>query len=261
MLLAIDVGNTHTLFALCDAQDVRHSWRVATDLRRTEDETAALLHVLLQREALSFEAINAVIIACVVPDVLFALTLLARRYCGCEALVVGKDTTQQLMPVHIDNPHELGADRLVNAYGAWRMWQRAAIIIDFGTATTFDVVSSGGAYVGGAIAPGVNLSLEALTQAAARLHGVAIREPHSAIGKNTTHAMQSGVYFGYLGLVNELIRRIQSEMPEADYVVATGGLAELFSRNNPLIDVVKPDLTLYGLVQSYSFLQKDIHGL
>lgn len=261
MLLAIDVGNTHTLFALCDGEQLRHSWRVCTDVHRTEDETAVLLSALLQREGLDLGALDAVIISSVVPDVLFALCLFAQRYCQTEALVVGKDIASLPMPVLIDNPAELGADRLVNAYAVWQRWQRAAIVIDFGTATTFDVIGEQGAYVGGVIAPGVNLSLEALARAAAKLHGIPIRQPESAIGQNTTHAMQSGVYFGYLGMVNEIIRQIQAEMPEADYVVATGGLAELYSRSNPLIHAVEPELTICGLMQIYQYTQKVSNGI
>jgi type III pantothenate kinase len=251
MLLAIDVGNTHSLFALCDGDDIRHSWRVSTDPHRTEDETAVLLQGLMRQESLGFDAIHDVIISSVVPDMLFPLGCFSENYIGKKAMIVGKDAKTQPMPVKIDQPEELGADLLVNAFAAWKQHQRALMVIDFGTATTFDVVNAKGEYVGGVIAPGVNLSLEALSRGAARLHGIRICEPPSVIGTNTTHAMQSGVYFGYLGLIGEIIRQIRAELPEVDYVIATGGLASLYSRDNPLINAVEPELTVRGLMAMY----------
>lgn len=260
MLLAIDVGNTHTLFALCDARSVLHSWRFSTHPHRTEDELAAMLEALMQKQALTLSAVARVIVSCVVPDLQFAIECFARKYIGAEAQIIGKHMKSLPMPVEIDRPEELGADRLVNAFAAWQQHQRALMVIDFGTATTFDVVDSGGAYVGGVIAPGVNLSLEALTNAAARLHGIPIRQPESVIGKNTTHAMQSGIYFGYMGMVNTIIEQTRREMPQIDYVVATGGLAELYSRGNPMIDCVDGDLTIRGLIEIDRLTQKETNG-
>ena len=248
MLLAIDVGNTHSLFALCDGEHIIHRWRVSTNAHRTGDEYAAMLLGLMQQESLDARSVSAAVLSSVVPETVFPITQCCEEYFEIKPQVVGKDKLSLEMPVLIDQPEELGADRLVNSLAAWQRYQKPLIIIDFGTATTFDVVSSKGEYLGGIIAPGVNLSLEALHQAAAKLHGIRIRQPESVIGKNTTHAMQSGVYFGYLGLVNSLIERINAEQGEDAFVIATGGLAELYSRDNPLIDTIDPDLTIRGLI-------------
>lgn len=251
MLLAIDVGNTHSLFALCEAGQVRHSWRVSTDPHRTEDEYAAKLLGLMRHASLEADCIDHVVISCVVPDTLFAIRRCCERYFQARPLVVGHDITHLGMPVLIDNPHELGADRLVNAYAGWMRRKEPLIVIDFGTATTFDVVNKDGAYLGGIIAPGVNLSLEALSRAAAKLHQVPIKRPDAVVGKNTTHAMQSGVYYGYLGMVNAIIARIREEHGEAFYVIATGGLAALYARDNAHIDEVDETLTIEGLIRIF----------
>lgn len=250
-LLTVDVGNTHSLFALCNAHGIAHHWRLATNAHRTEDEYAGLLLPLFAQANLESADISAAIIASVVPDALFPLRCYCERYLKTQALIVGKEPLHTGMAVEIDHPEELGADRLVNAIAAWERWQRPLIVVDFGTATTFDMVNEKGTYIGGVIAPGVNLSLEALTAAAAKLHGIPIRQPESVIGKNTTHAMQSGIYFGYLGLVNTVIDQVQQEHPEMDFVVATGGLAPLYARNNPSIHHIEPELTIYGLQLLY----------
>lgn len=249
MLLAIDVGNTHSLFALCDGDRITHSWRVSTDAHRTEDEYAAMLLGLMQQDGLKADSIAASILSSVVPDTVFPIRRCCEHYFNAAPLVVNSDTVDLGMDVLLDNPAELGADRLVNAYAAWNKWHQPLIIIDFGTATTFDVVNGKGQYVGGVIAPGVNLSLEALSKAAAKLHRIRIRQPETVIGKNTTHAMQAGIYYGYLGLVNTIIAQIQAEHSETFKVVATGGLAELFSRDNDAIHDVDQELTIRGLMR------------
>ncbi|MCI5049191.1 MAG: type III pantothenate kinase [Rickettsiales bacterium] len=253
-LLAIDVGNTHTVFSLCDEKP-EHVWRLATDPQRTEDEYAALLSPLLEQAKVDMHTIGAAILSSVVPDTNFPIRLLCEKYLSCNLYTVGRDTLPINMPVKLDNPQELGADRLVNAYAAWTQYEQALIIIDFGTATTFDAISEEGSYIGGVIAPGVNVSLDALTAAAAKLHGVAITQPEKTIGTNTTGAMQSGIYYGYLGLIEGIISRMKSEMNGNPVVIATGGLASLYAKNTDAIDRVDDHLTVRGLQLIYNLQQ------
>lgn len=251
MLLTIDVGNTHTGFAIFQ-DDLEDVWRVATDRNRTEDEYAATLFYLLQQRGLDSSHITGAVLSSVVPETIFPLRKCCQKYFHTEPLIVGQDLKAPGMPVQIERPEELGADRLVNAFAGWEKHQRALIVIDFGTATTFDVVDAQGAYIGGSIAPGVNLSLDALKKAAAKLHGIPIIRPEKVVGKNTTQAMQSGIYFGYLGLVEGIIDRIRQECGVADMlVIATGGLASLFGQGSALIDHVDPELTMRGLQLMY----------
>jgi type III pantothenate kinase len=253
MLLAIDVGNTHSGFALCKGDVVEAVWRVATDPHRTEDEYAATLLFLMAQKHVKATDVEAVIISSVVPDTIFPLRHLAIKYFGGEPLIVGRDKLAGDMKVLIDRPEELGADRLVNAFEGWSQYRQPLIVIDFGTATTFDVVNVDGAYVGGVIAPGVNLSLEALQKAAAKLHGVRIHRPEKVIGTNTTVAMQSGIYYGYLGLIEGIITRIRQQMELPNMlVIATGGLAGLFGPGSPMITHVDPELTMRGLQRMYA---------
>jgi type III pantothenate kinase len=247
MLLAIDIGNTNTVFALCDAAGIRAHWRISTEHKRTGDEYAVWLLTLMQQSGFAKEQISQVAIASVVPDAIFNVKTLSRHTLGKEPLIISNATASIDMPIRIDNPRELGADRLVNAYAAWKKYQSALIIVDFGTATTFDVVSAKGEYVGGVIAPGVNLSLEALQRAAARLYGVAITHPEKIIGTNTTGAMQSGIYYGYLAMVDGINQRIAKEMGAAPKVVATGGLAPLYASASETIHAVDEDLTIEGI--------------
>lgn len=257
MLLAVDVGNTHTLFALCRDEEIEDCWRVSTDAARTEDEYAALLLSLFQPTHYDFEQIDAMILSSVVPDALYPLKQFSRRYLKQEAFAADAISAGEIMPVAIEQPEQLGADRLVNAIAAWEKWHSALIVIDFGTATTFDVVNSEGVYIGGVIAPGVNLSLNALSKQAARLHDVPIRRPDSAIGTSTMHAMQSGIYYGYLGVIRQVVTEIKLEQPDIRRVIATGGLAELYSRDNPLIDSVDQTLTIAGLLSIHSKQKRD----
>lgn len=253
MLLAIDVGNTHSSFALFSGETMEAVWRVATDPHRTEDEYAATLLFLMREDGIDPAAVEAVILSSVVPDTIFPLRHLAIAYFGGEPLIVGRDALAPGMQVLIDRPEELGADRLVNAFEAWAQYEQPLIVIDFGTATTFDIVNDTGAYVGGVIAPGVNLSLEALKKAAAKLHGVRIHRPAPVIGTNTTHAMQSGIYYGYLGMIEGIIARIREQMARPDMlVIATGGLAGLFGHGSDAIAHVDPELTMRGLRRMYA---------
>lgn len=247
MLLAIDIGNTNLVFALFDGKTVRAQWRIRTDAHRSADEYAVWLFALMAREGLREGEIDAVIMASVVPDANFGVKSFVRQYLTREPRLIATGAVDLGMPIRIDNPRELGADRLINAYAAWHTHRQALIVIDFGTATTFDVVSAQGEYLGGVIAPGINLSLEALQRAAAKLHGIAITHPEMVIGTNTTSAMQSGIYYGYTGLIEGIVSRIKAERGEVMQVIATGGLAPLYAQASPMITQVDPDLTIRGL--------------
>lgn len=264
MLLAIDVGNTNIVFALVEGRDIRWSWRIATDARRTADEYAVWLNQLIEMEGMKRGDISDVVIASVVPQTVFNLRGLARKYVGVEPMVVGSPGISYGMPINLPNPSEVGADRIVNAVAAHSLWPGDLVIIDFGTATTFDVVSAEGGYEGGVIAPGINLSMDALYQAAARLPRIAVEPPGpelGVIGKGTVHAMQSGVFWGYVGLIEGLTKRISDEIGAKDRglfpgcgvtVIATGGLAALFGRHTSIIGHVDADLTIKGLVRIHA---------
>jgi len=249
MLLAIDSGNTNIVFAVFDGEKVKGEWRASTDAERTADELGVWLCQLLSIEGMARQDITATIIASVVPAMVFNLKTLCRRYFGCEPLVVGDEGVDLGIKVLLDRPEEVGADRLVNAVAAHQRYKGPLIIIDFGTATTFDVVDVEGNHCGGAIAPGINLSLEALHMAAAKLPRVAIGRPRNVICKATVPAMQSGIFWGYVGLIEGLVHRIQEEFGEEMLVVATGGLAPLFSECTSVIHKLDPDLTLRGLLE------------
>lgn len=254
MLLAIDAGNTNTVFAVYEGEEQRGLWRAATDSHRTADEYAVWLIQLMSLQGVSPKDIDAAIISTVVPAALFNLTNLCQNYFHSRAIVIGEPDVNLAMKVNVPNPAEVGADRLVNAVAAYRAYGGPLIIIDFGTATTFDVVSSDGSYEGGVIAPGVNLSMEALHRAAAKLPLVAVRRPQTVIGTNTVGAMQSGIFWGYVGLIEGLVARIKAERNESEMkVVATGGLSSLFFNASEVIDLMDKDLTLRGLL--------DIHRL
>ncbi len=247
MLLAIDIGNTNLVFALCEGLEVRAQWRIRTDAHRTADEYAVWLFTLMARAGFEAGAVKAAIISSVVPDANFSVKRFVRDYLSCEPQLVSAATLNVGMKINIDNPRELGADRIVNAYAAWENHKHALIVIDFGTATTFDVVSGRGEYEGGVIAPGINLSLEALQRAAAKLHGIAIAHPSAVVGKNTTAAMQSGIFYGYAGLIEGIVARIKAERGETMKVIATGGLAPLYADATAIIEEVDENLTIRGL--------------
>jgi len=248
MLLAIDAGNTNIVFAVYDGDKQRAQWRAVTNSQRTSDEYAVWLNQLLSLEGLSFANLSDAIIATVVPAVLFDLRALCRTYLKCEPLIVGDPAVDLGMKVNTDAPQSVGADRLCNTVAAHERYKGAVVVVDFGTATNFDVVAENGDFDGSLIAPGANLSIEALHQAAALLPRVAIRRATTVIGRNTVAAMQSGVYWGYVGLIDGLITRIKDEYGKPMTVVATGGLSHLFRPDIPAIEHIDPDLTIRGLM-------------
>jgi type III pantothenate kinase len=248
MLLAIEQGNTNTLFAVHDGQSWIAQWRAATNSSRTADEYAVWLSQLLAMAGLQMGAMDACIISSVVPQSIFNLRNLARRYLHVEPLVVG-DNADLGIEVRIDKPSEAGADRLVNAIGAHVAYPGDLIVIDSGTATTFDVIGADGGFEGGVIAPGINLSMEALHTAAAKLPRVAIQKPQRILGKDTVGAMQSGVFWGYVALIEGLIIRLKAEWGKPMTVVATGGVASLFHGATVAIDRFDSDLTIRGLLE------------
>jgi len=257
MLLAIDSGNTNIVFAMFDGDQVKGEWRSSTDTNRTADEFGVWLTQLMAMEGMNRHDVTHCIIASVVPAVVFSLKTLCRRYFGCEALVVGDPGVDLGIEIDLDRPEEVGADRLVNAVAAHKYYKGPLIVIDFGTATTFDVVDEDGTYLGGAIAPGINLSLEALHTAAAKLPRVAIGRPQTVIGKATVPAMRSGVFYGYCGLIEGLVGRIIKEFGKPMTVVATGGLAPLFLNGTDIIEHLDPDLTLRGLLEIHRLNAKE----
>jgi type III pantothenate kinase len=248
MLLAIDCGNTNTVFAICEDDRMHGEWRIATDGRRTADEYAVWLVQLLELHGLKREDVTGAIIATVVPDALFNLQTLCRRYFKADPLVVGDAGVKLGVKVLLANPDEVGADRLVNTVAGHAQYPGDLVIIDFGTATTFDVINAAGDYVGGVIAPGINLSIEALHMAAAKLPRIGVKRPPSVIGKATVPAMQSGVYWGYVSLIEGLISRIAAEIGRKPTVIATGGLAPLFADATAAIDHLDLHLTVRGLM-------------
>lgn len=258
MLLAIDSGNTNIVFAIYDVDGaIKGEWRSSTDTNRTADEFGIWLEQLLKLSDINRKDVSNAIIATVVPATLFALKTLCRKYFGCDPLVVGEGSVELGLDVRIERPDEAGADRLVNAVAAHETYGGPLIVIDFGTATTFDIIGDDGSYQGGAIAPGINLSMEALHQAAAQLPRVAVTRPTSVIGKNTVDAMLSGTFWGYIGMIEGLVSRIQQEMNVGTVkVISTGGLAPLFSEYCDAIDVVDADLTLRGLLAIFRRNQK-----
>jgi len=251
MLLAIDVGNTNTKFAVWDGQTWRAQWRASTDSSRTADEYAPWLTQIMALAGLSFADLSACIISTVVPQALFNLRNLSRRYIRAEPMVIGDDGLKLGIEVRIDKPSEAGADRLVNAIGAFIQYGGPAIVIDSGTATTFDIVGADGAFEGGVILPGINLSLQALHDAAARLPRVEIRDPGRVIGKDTVTAMQSGIYWGSIEMIEGLCRRIKAEYGAPMKTIATGGVASLFEGAFPSIDHFDQDLTSRGLLEIF----------
>ena len=253
MLLAIDAGNTNVVFALVDDGEIRARWRIATDPRRTADEYVVWLNQLLELEGLGRDAVSAVIIGTVVPRALHNLSVLAVKYFKVEPLVAGQGKAEWPIALDVDEPQNVGADRALNAIAGHALHKGDLIVIDFGTATTFDVVDFSGAYKGGIIAPGINLSLDALVGAAAKLPRIAIEAPEetSVIGRTTSSQMLTGVYWGYVAMIEGLVARLKAEIGRPATVIATGGLAPLFERHGKLFDAVEPDLTIQGLSLLY----------
>jgi type III pantothenate kinase len=249
MLLAIDAGNTNVVFALVDGTKIKTRWRIATEARRTGDEYAVWLHQLLELEGYSKSDVTAAIIGTVVPRATHNLEVLASKYFGVEALIAGEGRAAWPIALDVDEPQNVGADRALNVIAAHEKYQGDLIVIDFGTATTFDVVDYTGAYKGGIIAPGINLSLDALVNAAAKLPRIAIDVPEDAsvIGRTTESQMLTGIYWGYVAMMEGLVARLKREIGRPVKVVATGGLAALFDKQTDLFDAVEPDLTIRGL--------------
>jgi len=246
MLLVIDIGNSNTVLGLYDGETLVHNWRITTDKTRTTDEYVVVIERLFGLSGQAFADVDDVIIACVVPPVLDTFVQLCRSCFRQEPYVVGPGIKTG-MPILYDNPKEVGADRIVNAVAAYEKYRRSLIVVDFGTATTFDCISPRGEYLGGAIAPGVAISAEALFMRASKLPRVDIRRPPQVIAKNTVNSMQAGIFYGYVGLVDGIVARMHRELGETALVVATGGLAPLVAGDSQGIDEVEPMLTLEGL--------------
>ncbi|KQM41417.1 type III pantothenate kinase [Sphingomonas sp. Leaf10] len=249
MLLAIDAGNTNIVFALVDGETIVARWRIATDPRRTADEYAVWLSQLLALGGRDRSVVEAVIIGTVVPRALHNLEVLASKYFGVEALVAGRGDAVFGIALDVEEPHAVGADRALNAIAAHAAHAGDLIVVDFGTAATFDVVDYTGAYKGGIIAPGINLSLDALVTAAAKLPRIAIEAPASktVIGRNTADQMHIGIYWGYIAMIEGLVARMKAEIGRPVRVIATGGLAILFEKHTQVFDSIEQDLTITGL--------------
>ena len=258
MLLAIDCGNTNIVFAISENDKIIKQWRINTNIHRTADEYSVWLIKLLEIEDLDFSSISDCIIATVVPEALLSLKIFNEKFLGLSPFIVGEKNVKLGININIDIPSEAGADRLVNAVSVNKFYKKPSIVIDFGTATTFDVVGEGGSYEGGVIAPGINLSLEALYMAASRLPRISIdsKLQKNVIGKNTKHSMLSGIYWGYISLIEGIVKRIKEESNQNYTVIATGGLSEIFSKNCNAIQVIDNDLTINGLIHLFNINNK-----
>lgn len=251
MLFVLDVGNTSTVLGVFAGDRLTHEWRIKTDRYKSEDEFGMLIKSLLEHKEISFADIHGIIISSVVPPIMFALEKMCRKYFNQEALVIGKDHVQSYLAMKYPNPKEIGADRIVNAVGAIEEYGAPLVIIDFGTATTYCYVNEQKEYEGGVIAPGIHISLEALYQKASKLPKVEITSPSNIIGTSTVEAMQAGIYYGYIGQVDEVVSRIKEQAEQVPTVVATGGLAKLIADDSKTIDHVDTNLTLKGLYLIY----------
>ena len=251
MLLAIDSGNTNVVFAVYDGDDRKAVWRCGNNPKRTADEYAVWLTQLFELESLSYKDIEAAILASVVPETKFNILTLCRQYFGCDPMQVDDPDIDLGLEVILSRPDQVGDDRLANSVAAFSEYGGPLIIVDFGTATTFDVIDGKGNYVGGGIAPGIKLSIEALFQAASQLPRISVERPKKVIGNATVPAMQSGVFWGYVGLIEGLVTRISNEFGAEMKVIATGGLAQIFTDATDAIQVIDMDLTTRGLVQIF----------
>jgi type III pantothenate kinase len=258
MLLAINANNTNVKFALYDGKRMVGDWRIRTESGRTADEYMVWLSQLLTLAGLDYKDIRETIIATVVPQALFHLRMFCERHLNAPPLVIGDPDVDLGIKVLMDRPNEVGADRLANAVGGHVLHPRPLVIVDFGTATTFDVADAEGNYIGGAIAPGINLSLEALHMATAKLPRIALERPARVIGKDTLSAMQSGIYWGYIGLIEGLVTRITKEFGARLTIIATGGLAPLFFGATPAIEHLEPEITMQGLVEIHRRNRKQV---
>jgi type III pantothenate kinase len=258
MLLAVDAGNTNVVFALVESGEIRARWRIATDPRRTADEYAVWLSQLLSLEGYDRAAVTGVIVATVVPRALHNLQVLSSKYFKTDAVIAGQGKAEWGFQLDVEEPGSLGADRALNMIAAHARHEGDLIVIDFGTATTFELVDYKGTYKGGIIAPGINLSLDALVTAAAKLPRIAISAPEtgSVVGRNTVDQMHIGIYWGYIAMIEGLVARLKAEVGRPLKVIATGGLAVLFEKHTSVFDTIEPDLTIQGLAMLWERSQQ-----
>jgi len=249
-IMVVDVGNTNTVFALISEKGIHKKWRISTIANRTGDEYKIIIDSFLLNKVIKNNITN-IIISSVVPSVVYELKTCIRNIFSIDAQIIGTDIFPDIN-ILLDRPDEVGADRLVNSLAAYKLYGGEKIIVDFGTATTFDVIDAKGSYLGGVIAPGVLLSMDALDKATARLPRIAISKPNNVIGKNTVEAMKSGIYWGYVGLLEGIIKKIREDNKVKMSVIATGGLAPLFKVNSAQIEIVDEDLTLKGIALSWN---------
>ncbi|WP_217588303.1 type III pantothenate kinase [Lentibacillus saliphilus] len=254
MILVIDIGNTNTVLGVFEQDALKYEWRIKTDRHKTEDELGMLVKSLLEHKGLALVDIKGIVISSVVPPIMFALEKMCRLYFNIEPLVIGKTDFASIIKMSYPNPQEIGADRIVNAKAALAEYDAPLIIIDFGTATTFCYVDEQEQYAGGLIATGVNVSLEALYHKAAKLPKIEIQQPEVVVGRSTVEAMQSGVFWGYVGQVDGIVNRMKREAKQTPTVIATGGLARLIANGSETIDHVDKHLTLKGLYLIYKQL-------
>lgn len=250
MILVMDVGNTNISIGIYQEEHLKQHWRLKTDTLKTEDEYAMQLSALFTHTGLSFKDIQGIIISSVVPPIMFSLEMMCRKYFSIEPIVVGPGVKTGLN-IKCENPREIGADRIVNAVAAIQEYGSPLIVVDFGTATTYCYIDESGDYMGGAIAPGISISMEALFTKASKLPRIEIARPQSVIGKNTVSSMQVGIVYGYVGQVEGIVQRMRQQSKEDALVVATGGLANMIAKESNIIDVVDPFLTLKGLYLIY----------
>ncbi|NRG47181.1 type III pantothenate kinase [Bacillus sp. CRN 9] len=250
MIFVFDIGNTNMVLGVYEGDELKYHWRIETNRHKTEDEYGMIIKSLFEHEKLSFSDIDGIIISSVVPPIMFTLERMCEKYFHIKPLVVGPGIKTGLN-IKYDNPKEVGADRIVNAIAGIHVYGSPLIIVDFGTATTYCYINEHKQYMGGAIAPGIGVSTEALYSRAAKLPRIEIARPEGIVGKNTVAAMQSGILFGYVGQVEGIVRRMKEESKKTPTVIATGGLANLISKESNIIDVVDPFLTLKGLQLIY----------
>lgn len=251
MIFVLDTGNTNTVLGVFENDELKYEWRIKTDRHKTEDEFGILIKALFDLKGISFSDIEGIIISSVVPPIMLALEKMCKRYFQIEPLIIGKEDVDACLAMTYPHPEEIGADRIVNAVGAIEAYGAPLIIVDFGTATTYCYVNEDAAYYGGLIAPGIKISMEALYSKASKLPKIEIQSPNSVIGTSTVEAMQSGVFYGYVGQVDGIIDRIKEDIQMIPKVIATGGLAPLIANESETIDIVDPHLTLKGLYIIY----------
>jgi type III pantothenate kinase len=251
MIFVLDVGNTNTVLGVYDGDELKYHWRVETSRNKTEDEYGMTIKALLEHVSLSFKDIHGIIISSVVPPIMFALERMCQKYFHLKPLVVGPGIKTGLN-IKYENPREVGADRIVNAVAGIQLYGSPLIIVDFGTATTYCYIDENKQYMGGAIAPGINISTEALYSRASKLPRIEIARPNSIVGKNTVSAMQAGILYGYVGQVEGIVARMKEQAKVNPKVIATGGLATLIAKESDIIDIVDPFLTLKGLQIIYT---------